>query len=225
MLSLERHADEARTAARTCLDRATGPRSKRSSARWPRARRVKPARVARTRWRVARRCRSTPRERHLLVDSERRDRRGRRAPIRALATGIASEWTPSIRHGDRSDSACWARCAGQPVDRRRARADRSQPRRLDRRAIEPRGWAVAYADSSGCSATAKLGRLVSDGYDFALSQLEPATRRSGACSSIPARRRSTIRRARRHAHARRFHARSAGSISSSPSGRAKAGIR
>ena len=96
------------------------------------------------------------------------------------ASGLASEWASaeSIRPAPAAAvlgpvrlGSGWLLAVRAPVD-----ADGSaQPADAS---AQPQGWAVAYADLDELTADGHLARLVDQGYDFELGQVEPRSARS-----------------------------------------------
>lgn len=112
----------------------------------------------------------------------------------ALTSGIASEWaTADARRGATAEAEFLGpvRQGSEWIVASRAPVVVPPAGGAPQRA----GWSVAYADLERLLANARLGRLVDAGYDFALSQPEPATRSSRvfvSAGAVPANDSATI---------------------------------
>ncbi|HEU4625637.1 MAG TPA: bifunctional diguanylate cyclase/phosphodiesterase [Steroidobacteraceae bacterium] len=171
MLSLDRHADDARRAARAELtERRTSIESQLAAL----AERAsdEAARVSRALAGGA----TTVAPAHGTFRIEA-DGSVVRAPKvdRALATGIATEWSHLGASGEAArflgptrQGSQWIVAVRAPVAAAANRDDAAEPARGT-------VWAVAYADLDQLLDEAKVGRLVSRGYDFTFAQVDPAT--------------------------------------------------
>ena len=160
ILSLERHADDARAQARSVVALEKGALE--LQLRELAARALRPPSGTMSRATVA----SGRGEFHIdasgsVVDEESVDQ--------ALASELATEWASTsakrgarvigaIRHGSQ-----WILVARVPL----VSSDGA-----------PAGWSVAWAELEQLLARARMGRLVADGYDFTLSEVEPASGRA-----------------------------------------------
>ncbi|MEP7244451.1 MAG: EAL domain-containing protein [Gammaproteobacteria bacterium] len=173
MLSLERHADDSRVAARSAV--MAPRRSVESQLSGLAARATTEATLAtRARANGGSAGSALPARGSFIINRDGTLTRSSKAEP-TLAPGIASEWATSdtasggtesnllgpIRHGSQ-----WIIAARAPIvdgeDGASARV----------------GWVVAYVDLDQLMTNAKLGRLIPQGYDFALSQKDLATRRT-----------------------------------------------
>ena len=167
MLSLERHADEARRAARTDLTERRALIEAQLDAIAERA--------TREATRVSRALANGADAVSPVRDTFRIESDGAvvRAPKvdAALASGIASEWAhrPVASGGAPSRFLGPMRQGSQWIVAARAPMRASDP------ADAHTAWAVAYADLEQLLGTARVGRLVTAGYDFTLQQVDPAT--------------------------------------------------
>ena len=161
VLSLERHADDARAAARAAVNERRIALESQLAALAARsvqeARRATPGRDA---------FRFAPNG--SLV---------RGAGVDAtLAQNLASEWAASDAAG--GSASAWAdpRFLG-PTRQGSQWIIAARAAMIDRESGERAGWAVAFADLDQLLANARVGRLVSQGYDFTLGQVGGGTQR------------------------------------------------
>jgi diguanylate cyclase (GGDEF)-like protein len=163
MLSLDRHADDARKAARTVLSHEQAAVELQLRDLASRASNPGVASAARnTDSRTSGRGAFRVDRNGTLVSSEGVDD--------SLAAEITSEWAATaredgdarvigtVRHGSQ-----WILAARVPV----AASDDA-----------PAGWSVAWAELEHLMARARMDRVVADGYDFTLSEVESATGRA-----------------------------------------------
>lgn len=166
MLSLERHADDARVAARTALTERRAALESQLAALATRA-----SSEARRASRALENDSGSivPAKDTFYVQPNGSIVRPPRTDP-ALATGIMSEWTRSAANGGTQtrilgpmrQGAQWIVAARAPIA--------ASP---DDGAAS--GWAVAYADVEQLLGTARIGRLITQGYDFTLAQVDSRT--------------------------------------------------
>jgi diguanylate cyclase (GGDEF)-like protein len=173
MLSLDQHADEARRAARTeLIERQKSIESQLT---------VLSERAAHEAARVSRALVGGAQIVTPARDTFRIEADGSvvRAPKvdRALAAGIASEWShqaatrddgPTRFLGPTRQGSRWIIAMRAPIVATSGGDDANAGARGT-------AWAVAFADLDQLLETAKVGRLVTSGYDFTLSQVDAAS--------------------------------------------------
>ncbi len=169
MLSLERHAEDARAAARAALNRERIALESQFTALTTRAVRE----ATRTNDLLARGARTVISGRDTFLIDPNGSVHAVNADL-AVVNAIASEWA-SV---DAKPGGADARFAG-PTRQGSQWFVATRAPVLDAKSDEAgRTWAVAYADLERLLANAKLGRLVAAGYDFTLLQTEPGSPRT-----------------------------------------------
>jgi diguanylate cyclase (GGDEF)-like protein len=173
MLSLDRHADEARRAARAELVQRQASIESQLTALSERASH-EAARVSRALVGGAQNV--TPARDTFRIEADGSIVRAPKVD-RALAAGIASEWShratagadgPTRFLGPTRQGSQWIVATRAPIVATSDGNDADDTARGT-------AWVVAYADLDVLLEAAKVGRLVTAGYDFTLSQVDRAT--------------------------------------------------